>query len=187
MRSAVQSCVPLQESTAHRCVFFVYRHQAFPKGLEIAISDAESLLSKRQKWQWTEVSEANEGLMAARIKTSQGFPKRLSWVQCDRTERIRRSPSGDWNILGPAAWKSSTCETFVSAFLILGNTEGTPNLLIAFNFHYFHKWLVGRSEWVFIYEFPFVRNLHSSVFQVPPPQVPGSITRANPHYHPQPF
>ena len=53
MRSAVQSCVPLQESTAHRCVFFVYGHQAAPKGLDIGIYGAESLLSKRQKWRWT--------------------------------------------------------------------------------------------------------------------------------------
>ena len=96
MRSPVQSWVPLQESTAHRCVFFVYRHQAFPKGLEIAISDAESLLSKQQEWQWKEVSEANEGLMAARIKTSQGFLKQLSWVQCDRTKGLEGAD-------GPAA------------------------------------------------------------------------------------
>ena len=31
MRSAVQSCVPLQESTAKRCAFFVYCHQAFAR------------------------------------------------------------------------------------------------------------------------------------------------------------
>ena len=30
-RATETSCVPLQESTAHRCVFFVYRHQAFPR------------------------------------------------------------------------------------------------------------------------------------------------------------
>ena len=139
MRSPVQSWVPLQESTAKCCVFFVYRHQAFPKGLDIGVSDAESLLSKRQKWQWTEVSEANEGLMAARIKTSQGFLKRLSWVPCDLTERIRRSPSADWNILGPATWKSSTYEIFVGAFLLLGNFRGTWNFVISFNFQHFHK------------------------------------------------
>ena len=51
----------------------------------------ESLLSTRQKWQWTEVSEANEGLMPAQMKAQQRFLKRLSWVPCDRTERIRRS------------------------------------------------------------------------------------------------
>ena len=28
-------------------------------------------------------------------KISQGYPKQLSWVQCERTERIRRSPPGD--------------------------------------------------------------------------------------------
>ena len=45
MRSAVQSCVPLQESTANRCAFFVYRHQAsLPKGVGIDMDDAESLL-----------------------------------------------------------------------------------------------------------------------------------------------
>ena len=94
MRSAVQSCVPLQESTANSCVFFVYSHQALPpKGLDIDVSGAESLLSKCQKRQWTEVSEANEGLMASQMKTSQGLLKQLSWVQCDRTERIRRSRS----------------------------------------------------------------------------------------------
>ena len=35
-------------------------------------------------------------------------------------------------------------------------------------------------------DFDFVRNLHSSVFQVPP-QVPESITRANPHCRPHSF
>ena len=34
------------------------------------------------------MSEANEGLMAAHIKTSQGFLKQLSWAQCDRTGKL---------------------------------------------------------------------------------------------------
>ena len=49
MRSPVQSWVPLLESTAIRCAFFVYGRQAAPKGLDIGIYGAESLLSKRQK------------------------------------------------------------------------------------------------------------------------------------------
>ena len=122
------------------CFFRLYALKPSPRsGLDIDISGAESLLSKRQKWQWTEVSEANEGLMAARIKTSQGFLKQLSWVQCDRTERIRRSPSGDWNILRPATRKSSTYETFVSAFFFVGNFRGTWKFWISFSFHYFHR------------------------------------------------
>ena len=48
-RATETSCVPLQESTAHRCVFFVYMHQASPKSLDIDIYGADSLLSKRQK------------------------------------------------------------------------------------------------------------------------------------------
>ena len=38
---------------------------------------------------------AATGPDATHTKISQGFLKHLSWVQCDRTERIRRSPSGD--------------------------------------------------------------------------------------------
>ena len=34
---------------------------------------------------------ANEGLMTAQMKAQQSFLKQLSWVPCDRTERIRRS------------------------------------------------------------------------------------------------
>ena len=48
------------------------------------------------------MSEANEGLMAARIKTSQGFPKRLSWVQCDWTKGLEGAD-------GPAAATETSC------------------------------------------------------------------------------
>ena len=138
MRSAVQSCVPLQESTAHRCVFFVYRHQAAPKGLNIGIYGAESLLSKRQKWRWT-VRERSDRAWWHSHKISQGYPKQLSWVQCERTDRIRRSPPGDWNILRPATWKSSTYESFVSAFLFAGNFRGTWKSGILFRFQEFSE------------------------------------------------
>ena len=50
------------------------------------------------------------------------------------------------SILGPATWKSSTYEIFVSAFFLPVNTAWTPNLFISFSFHYFHRWLVGCSE-----------------------------------------
>ena len=105
--------------------------------------------------------------MTAQMKAQQRFLKQLSWVPCERTERIRRSPSGDWNTLGPATWKSSTYEIFVSAFLIPVNTAWTPNLFISFNFHYFHKWRVERSEWVFINGFQFCQK--SAAFIVPSP------------------
>ena len=75
MRSAVQSCVPLQESTADRCVFFVYRHQASPKGLDIDIYGAESLLSKRQKWQWTDRERSDRGLMSRTLKHHRSLRK----------------------------------------------------------------------------------------------------------------
>ena len=85
MRSAVQSCVPLQESTANRCAFFVYRHQASQKGLDIGIDGAESLLSKRQKWRWTARERSDRGPDVAHTETSQGSLQKLSWVPCDRT------------------------------------------------------------------------------------------------------
>ena len=53
------------------------------------------------------------------------------------------------SILGPATWKSSTYESFVSAFLFPVNTAWTPNLFISFNFHYFHRGAGGRSGTVF--------------------------------------
>ena len=47
MRSAVQSCVPLQESTAKCCVFFVYTSAGLPRrGLDIGIDGAEKLAFK---------------------------------------------------------------------------------------------------------------------------------------------
>ena len=60
-------------------------------------------------------------------ETSQGSPQKLSWVLCEQTWRIRRSPSGDWNILRPATWKSSTYEIFVSAFLFVGDFRELEN------------------------------------------------------------
>ena len=38
MRSAVQSCVPLQESTANSCVFFVYGLVHPQRGLDIGVN-----------------------------------------------------------------------------------------------------------------------------------------------------
>ena len=129
MRSAVQSCVPLQESTANRCAFFVHWHQASPKGLGIDIYVAESLLLKRQKWQWTGRTRSGRRTgWSSTIKHHRDWhPAFLGTMRTDL--RIRRSPPGDWNILRPATWKSSTYETFVSAFFILGNTEGTQTIL----------------------------------------------------------
>ena len=48
------------------------------------------------------MSEANEGLMAAHTKISQGFPKRLSWVQCDWTKGLEGAD-------GPAAATETSC------------------------------------------------------------------------------
>ena len=93
-------------------------------------------------------------------KISQRFPKQLSWVQCERTDRIRRSPPGDWNILRPATRKSSTYESFASAFFLPVNTAWTPNLFISFSFHYFHKWHVERSEWAFQVPLKFPDHFH---------------------------
>ena len=73
MRSAVQSCVPLQESTANRCVFFVYGLQPCPQGLDIGVSGAESLLSKRQKWRWTDRERSDRGLKRPRLKSHRDF------------------------------------------------------------------------------------------------------------------
>ena len=49
-------------------LFFVYRHQASPKGLDIGIYGAESLLSKRQKWRWTARERSDRSLMSLTLK-----------------------------------------------------------------------------------------------------------------------
>ena len=140
MRSAVQSCVPLQESTAKRCVFFVYSHQACPEGAGHCRSRAVRARSQRTGWDNDRKGAKRPPAWWGRSKkSSQRFPTWLSWVQSEWTERIRRSPSGDWNILRPASWKSSTYEIFVSAFFILGNFRGTWKFWISFSFHYFHR------------------------------------------------
>ena len=89
MRSAVQSCVPLQESTADRCVFFVYRHQASPKGLDIDIYGAESLLSKLQKWQWTDRERSDRWADGAQPKHHRDSPKIFLSVFPDSPEILR--------------------------------------------------------------------------------------------------
>ena len=48
--------------------FFVYRQQASPKGLDIDIYGAESLLSKRQKWRWTARERSDWSLMSLTLK-----------------------------------------------------------------------------------------------------------------------
>ena len=93
MRSAVQSCVPLQESTAKRCVFFVYGRQAAPKGLDIGIYALKACFQSDRNDDGQSGSAAT-GPDDIHTKISQRFPKQLSWVPCDRTERIRRSPIG---------------------------------------------------------------------------------------------
>ena len=48
--------------------FFVYRQQASPEGLDIGIYGAESLLSKRQKWQRTARERSDRALMSLTLK-----------------------------------------------------------------------------------------------------------------------
>ena len=89
MRSPVQSWVPLQESTAKCCVFFVYSHPAFPKGLDIGVF-----------WRWKLAFQAADMAMAGSERSErrldghsgkQHCVQGLSWVPCERTEWIRRS------------------------------------------------------------------------------------------------
>ena len=56
-----------------------------------------------------------------------------------RIRRSRRPCRGDWNILRPATWKSSTYERIVSAFFFVGNFRGTWKFWILFDFHRFYK------------------------------------------------
>ena len=142
MRSAVQSCVPLQESTANRCVFFVYPGRPRPEGAwTLAFLSLKACFQSDGNDDGQPGSEATGGLTGSGTRIFTRILHQLSWVPCDRTERIRRSPSGDWNILRPATWKSSTYEIFASAFFLPVNTAWTPNLFISFNFHYFHHML----------------------------------------------
>ena len=154
MRSAVQSCVPLQESTAKRCAFFVY----------IDILAKRSGCWFRDMWACSQMdlkqltgNERSEWMSICYRKENQCILRFLGYHTTGQ-KGLEGAARGDWNILRPATWKSSTYETFVSAFLMPVNTAWTPNLLIAFNFHYFHKWLVGRSERGFVSEFRFCQK-----------------------------
>ena len=161
MRSAVQSCVPLQESTAKRCAFFVY----------IDILAERSGCWFRDMWacsqmdlkQMTE-NERSEWMSICYRKGNQCILRFLGYNATGQ-KGLEGAARGDWNILRPATWKSSTYESFVSAFLMPVNTAWTPNLFISFNFHYFHKWRAERCEWVFINGFHFRQK--SALFSVP--------------------
>ena len=181
MRSPVQSWVPLQESTAETLGFFrlytssLSRRERTSAWMTLKACFPSGRHGDGRQWAKRTRLDGHSG--------KQHSVQGLSWVPCERTEWIRRSR--------PAATETSWVPPLENQALtkfswVLFWFPWTPNLFISFNFHYFHKWLVGHSEWVFIYEFPFVRNLHSSVFQVSP-QVPASKTRTNPHCRPHPF
>ena len=123
MRSPVQSWVPLQESTAECCVFFVYRHQAFPKGLDIGVF-----------WRWKLAFKATEMAMAGSERSERGLmaiaansiaSKDFLGYHANGQNGLEGAARGAWNILGPATWKSSTYEIFVSAFFVSFLTSGT--------------------------------------------------------------
>ena len=63
MRSAVQSCVPLQESTAKRCAFFrLYTLKPCPEGARHYCDSHRKLAFKVAVVVMDAVSEANDGL-----------------------------------------------------------------------------------------------------------------------------
>ena len=73
-----------------------------PQGLDIGVYGAESLLSKRQEWQWTDRERSDRWPDAPQTKISQRFPTRLSWVQCDWTKGLEGAD-------GPAAATETSC------------------------------------------------------------------------------
>ena len=91
MRSPVQSWVPLQESTAETlCFFRLYTLKTARKG--------QALLRSHRKLAFKvavvvmSVSERSERWLEGTVHGQfTGFPHLLSWVQCERAERIRRS------------------------------------------------------------------------------------------------
>ena len=91
MRSPVQSWVPLQESTAEMLCFFVYQTlKPCPVGGRHYCDSHRKLAFKVAVVVMDAVSEANDGLRVPQTKIAYG-DARLSWVPCERTERIRRS------------------------------------------------------------------------------------------------
>ena len=81
MRSPVQSWVPLQESTAERCAFFVYipsRHR--PVGADIDGSDLRAC-SQGRSWQWHQRAKRTLAWWEEPWhETVQRFTIPLSWV-----------------------------------------------------------------------------------------------------------
>ena len=131
-------------------LFFVYIPAGHPKGAGPWRSRTRELALVGRKRQGTYRARSDRWPAGFRTRKNHrdSPPTFLGTMRPDK--RIRRSPPGDWNILRPATWKSSTYEIFVSAFFLPVNTAWTPNLFISFNFHYFHKWLVERSEGGFL-------------------------------------
>ena len=88
MRSAVQSCVPLQESTAKRCAFFVYIPAGHPKGAGPWRNWTRELALVGRKRQGTYRARSDRWPAGSATQNSTRFPHQLSWVQCDRTKGL---------------------------------------------------------------------------------------------------
>ena len=73
MRSAVQSCVPLQESTANRCVFFVYGLQPCPAGAGHWRFWSRKHAFKAPEMTMDRPEAQRPGAEAPQTKISQGF------------------------------------------------------------------------------------------------------------------
>ena len=85
------SWVPLQESTAETLGFFRLYTSSLPEG-----TGHWRFLTLKACFQSDRNDDGQSGSAATgpdhiHTKISQGSPKRFSWVQCERTERIRRS------------------------------------------------------------------------------------------------
>ena len=89
----------------------------------------------------------------------------LSWVPCDQTERIRRSRARRLKHPASRYLEIKHLRNFRECFFVSREHRVNTQLFNSFNFHYFHKWLVGRSGRVFIYGFRFCQK--SAQFSVP--------------------
>ena len=120
MRSAVQSCVPLQESTAHRCAFFVYRHQAFPKGWTLTFLTLKACFQSGRNDNGQKWAQRRKAWWQLKWKPNRDSLNGFLGYHATGQKGLEGAARGEWNILRPATWKSSTYESFVSAFLFLG-------------------------------------------------------------------
>ena len=99
------------------CFFCLYPLKPYPEGVRHYCDSHRKLAFKVAVVVMDAVSEANDGLRVPQTKIAQGHA-RLSWVPCERTERIRRSRKAatETSWIPPLIENQPLTKKFVSGF-----------------------------------------------------------------------